>query len=75
MIYKFSLRRIASDKSGYYINRWDKSVPVVVFAGTESEAIEKAKTLSGICESRREWKFQLDSIEECENSAAKETAQ
>ena len=59
----FKFRRIASDREGYYYDRWDRAVPMTVVAETEAEARTKARTISGEPPSGRFWTFNLDGIE------------
>ncbi len=59
---RFDFRRIASDREGYYYDRWDLAVPMSVVANTENEARTKAAEISGQCRSGRFWKFRLDRV-------------
>ena len=63
----FAFRRIASDREGYYHDRWDRAIPVEVTAANQTEALEKARTLSGEPPRGRFWRFALDRIAEVEN--------
>lgn len=69
MAFKFNMRRIEKDPSGYYYPRWDRALPVSVIAENESEAYKKLWALSG--RTRRSgwvWTAKIDSIEEAPQS-------
>ena len=61
--YRFNFRRIASDREGYYYDRWDRAVPLSVVAESETDARQEARKVSGEPPSGRFWKFHLDSID------------
>src|SRR5690606_11063350 len=73
MAFKFNMRRIEKDPSGYYHPRWDRATPVSVIAENESEAFKKVWALSG--ETNRYgwvWTAIIDSIEEVPVSSTPE---
>lgn len=61
---RFKFRRIASDREGYYYDRWDRAVPLSVIATDEPEARAKAHKVSGPPPDGRFWKFVLVAITE-----------
>ena len=67
--YKF--RRIASDSTGYYFDRWDRAIPIIVVASNEAEARKKARGFSGEPPSGHYWRFKLDRITELDEAATR----
>lgn len=61
--YLFTFDRAIYDLEGYYITRWDKSVPTSVRADTEAAARKAAAHLSGPPPRGRGWVFRLRSVE------------
>ena len=67
-LYRFRLRRIERDSTGYYYPRWDRATPMTVEASTQDEAIDKARALSPKLKYGWHWEFAVDSIAEADRS-------
>ena len=63
-IFRFTMRAVPADTSGYYRPRWDKAEKMTVLGGTRKEAMEKAVTMLGEVRSGRKWIFEFDQIDE-----------
>lgn len=63
--FRFHMRRLDVDGTGYYYPNWERAVPISVVAATEKEAYEKARAMSGQPARRGfVWRFVVDHIEE-----------
>lgn len=62
--YRFHMRRIEGDTSGYFYPRWDIATPITVIAATESEARSKAAAMSPKLKAGWAWLFTVDRVEE-----------
>jgi hypothetical protein len=63
-IFRFTMRAVPADTSGYYRPRWDTAEKMTILGGTRKEAMEKAVTMLGEVRSGRKWIFEFDRIDE-----------
>lgn len=63
-IFRFTMRAVPADTSGYYHPRWDTAQKLTVLAGTRKEASEKATAMLGGVRSGYKWIFGFDQIDE-----------
>jgi hypothetical protein len=69
--YRFHMRRLAVDPTGYYHPKWAEAAQLTVVAETETEAIRKAQTVSGEPGQRdRVYRFVVDRISDLEMAEA-----
>lgn len=63
MTYRFHMRVVDKDPTGYYYVRWDRATPVVVEAENRDAAFKKLWALMGEAPPYRTWTAQVDKIE------------
>ena len=65
-LYRFHMRVIQADSSGYYHPRWDQAQSITSMAATQGEAIRKVADMLGEPSKGRgwSWRFLIDEIEE-----------
>ena len=63
-IFRFTMRAVPADTSGYYHPRWDTAQKLTVLAGTRKEASEKVTAMLGEVRSGYQWIFAFDQIDE-----------
>lgn len=63
-IFRFTMRAVPADTSGYYRPRWDTAEKMTVLGGTRKEATEKAEAMLGEVRSGYKWIFDFDQIDE-----------
>jgi len=63
-ITQFHVRRALGDNEGYYVTRWDRAVPFVVVAETQTAAFAEVKRISGTPPRGRYWALILDRVEQ-----------
>jgi len=57
--YAFKLRYVDRPSDAYYYTNWTGSSTIVVVAGTQQEAINKAAVVLGKPSSNRRWAFRV----------------
>jgi len=64
--FRFKMKAVPKDPSGYYIPRWAEAENLTVLASDRDEAMKKATLALGTSTSRWPWAFLFESIEEIE---------
>lgn len=68
--FRFYMRCLDVDGTGYYYPNWNRAVPIAVVAATQADALEKAQAMSGQPPRRGfVWRFVVDRIEEVASNA------
>jgi len=63
-IFRFKLRAVGKDPTGYYCVNWKDAQTITVVAQTLAEAGEKAKEVLGEHRDGFEWLIEVDNIDE-----------
>ena len=66
-LFRFNVRVVESDPSGYYVTRWDRALSASVIAHNRDEAFVKAKTMMGDPDHQGSWAVRFESAEEIVN--------